>query len=161
MTVREQPAEEPFVLSILVVLMYKEEGNSEKGSRSPPLRREEEAERRHVERMQHGVNPETDEERVERQRKERNERYERRRNQRTTNPTRGRTTSPPGLVGKDHQRRSRSEDRDGVVEEIFLDQLTEEHERFKQENLEDSEGEYLEQETPLGSFKLRKIKRKT
>ena len=102
--------------------MYKEEEDSEKGSRSPPTKREEEAERRHVQRMQHGVNSETDEERIERQRKERHERYRRRASQRTTNPSQGRTTSPPTIVERDHHTRSRSEGEEGVVEGIFLEQ---------------------------------------
>jgi hypothetical protein len=58
--------------------MYDEEEDTRERSRSPPSRREAEAERKHINRMQHGVNPNSEEGRAERQRKERAERYERR-----------------------------------------------------------------------------------
>lgn len=48
--------------------------------------------------MLHGVNPKSDENRVERQIKERHEMYERRTNQRTTNPSRGQTSSPLSIM---------------------------------------------------------------
>ena len=62
--------------------MYDEEEDTRERSRSPPSRREAEAERKHVNRMQHRVNPNSEEDRAERQRRERAERYERRARQR-------------------------------------------------------------------------------
>ena len=57
--------------------MYDKEEDTREQSRSPPSRRKAEAECKHINRMQHGVNPNSEEGRAERQRKERAERYER------------------------------------------------------------------------------------
>lgn len=70
----------------------------------------------------------------------------------------------------DHHNRSKSENKGSEVEEKFQDQLFKEYEKYKQEdlghleNLEDSEGlgdDYLEQRTPLGTFKRKKTKQRT
>jgi hypothetical protein len=53
--------------------MYDEEEDIRERSRSAPSRRVAEAERKHINRMQHGVNPNSEEGRAERQRKERAE----------------------------------------------------------------------------------------
>src|ERR1700737_913078 len=74
--------------------MYDEEEDTRERSRSPPSRREAEAERRHINRMQHGVNPNSEEGRAERQRKERAERYERRARQRAEGLDVSRSPSP-------------------------------------------------------------------
>ena len=60
-----------------------------------------------------------------------------------------------------HHIRSKSEGEENEVEEIFLNQSNEEHERFRQENLDILEDEYFIQDTPLGSYKLKKTKRAT
>ena len=62
--------------------MYDEEEDTRERNRLPPSRREAEAERKHINGMQHGVNPNSEEGRTERQRREREERYERRARQR-------------------------------------------------------------------------------
>jgi hypothetical protein len=77
--------------------MYDEEEDTREQSRSPPSKREVEveAERRHINRMQHKVNPNSEEGRAERQRKERAERYERREKQRAEGLEVSRSPSPP------------------------------------------------------------------
>ena len=74
--------------------MYDEEEDTRERSRSPPSRREAEAERKHINRMQHGVNPNSEEGRTERQRREREERYERRARQRAEGLDVSRSPSP-------------------------------------------------------------------
>ena len=44
--------------------MYKEEEDSRERRRSPPSRREAEAERKHINHMQHGINPNSEERRA-------------------------------------------------------------------------------------------------
>ena len=75
--------------------MYDEEEDIRERSRSPPSRREAEAERKHINRMQHGVNPNSEEGRTERQSIERAERYVRRSRQRAEGLDVSRSPSPP------------------------------------------------------------------
>jgi hypothetical protein len=49
--------------------MYDKEEDTRERSRSPPSRREAEAEHKQINRMQHGVNPNSEEGRAERQKK--------------------------------------------------------------------------------------------
>src|ERR1700738_3143687 len=74
--------------------MYDEEEDTSERSRSPPSRREAEAERKHINHRQHGVNPNSEEGRAERQRRERAERYERRARQRAEGLDVSRSPSP-------------------------------------------------------------------
>jgi hypothetical protein len=75
--------------------MYDKEEDTREQSRSPPSRRKAEAECKHINRMQHGVNPNSEERRAESQRKKRAERYERREKQRAEGLEVSTLPSPP------------------------------------------------------------------
>ena len=79
---------------MVLVLMYDEEEDTKERSCSPPSRREAKAERRHINCMQHGVNPNSEEEGAERQRRERAKRYKRREKQRAKGLDVSRSPSP-------------------------------------------------------------------
>ena len=75
--------------------MYDEEVDIREQSCSLPSRREAEAECKHINRMQHGVNPNIEEGRAKRQRKERAKQYERWAKQRAKGLDVSRSPSPP------------------------------------------------------------------